>query len=141
MTISLDQANAVIAAALAEAGRLGLKPLAVVVLDAGGHLVACQRQDGASSGRVQVAMGKAGGALFMGMSSRSIATVAQERAAFVASLGPIAPNGLVPAAGGVLAVDAGRTVIGAVGISGDTSDNDEACALAGMAAAGLSPGP
>lgn len=135
--ISLEQANAVIAAALDHGRELGLNPLSVVVMDAGGHLVALQRQDGASTLRPQIAAAKAGGALALGISSRKIGDIAVERPSFVATLGPIAPHGVVPAAGGVIVVDAGGSPIGAVGITGDTSDQDEACALAGIAAAGL----
>ncbi|WP_156678571.1 GlcG/HbpS family heme-binding protein [Sphingomonas profundi] len=135
--ISLDQANGVIAAAFAKGAELGLKPLSVAVLDGGGHPIAFQRQDAASSLRFAIAAGKAGGALALGVSSRKIAEMAADRPSFVASLGPIAPQGVIPAAGGVIVVDAGGRAIGAVGVTGDTSDNDEACALAGIAAAGL----
>lgn len=136
--LSLDQANRCIEAALARARDLGLKPLAVVVLDAGGEPIACQRQDKASAGRVRLATGKAAGALFLGVSSRQVAAMAAERPTFVASLGPIAPQGIVPAPGGVIVVDGEGAPIGAVGASGDTSDNDETCVLAGIAATGLS---
>lgn len=135
--ITLDHANAIIAGAFNQASELSLKPLGVAVLDAGGHLIAYQRQDGASTGRLQLAMGKAAGALFLGMSSRKIGDMAAERPTFLASLGPIAPAGVVPAAGGVIVVDDSGMAIGAVGISGDLSDKDEACTLAGIAAAGL----
>jgi uncharacterized protein GlcG (DUF336 family) len=107
------------------------------VLDPGGHVIAFQRQDGASIMRFEIAVGKASGALALGMSSRKIAEMAAERPSFVASLGPLAPHGVIPAAGGVLVVDASGNILGAVGITGDTSDNDEACALAGIEAAGL----
>lgn len=135
--ISLDQANAVIAAALDKGRELGLKPLSVAVLDAGGHLLAFQRQDGASTLRPQIACAKAGGALALGVSSRTIGDMAVQRPTFVASLGQIAPHGVVPAAGGVIVIDGEGLPIGAVGITGDTSDNDETCTLAGIAAAGL----
>lgn len=135
--IRLDQANAVITAAFAKGQELNLKPLSVAVLDAGGHLIAFQRQDGASTLRLQVATGKASGALGLGISSRKIAEMAAERPTFVASLGSIASQGVVPAAGGVIVVDDQGAAIGAVGISGDLSDNDELCAFAGIAAAGL----
>ena len=135
--ITLEQANKIVAAAFEKGKQLGLKPLSVAVLDPGGHLIAFQRQDGASTLRPQIAAGKAGGALALGVSSRTIGTMAQERPTFVASLGSIAPHGVVPAAGGVIVVDADGAPLGAVGITGDTSDNDEACALAGIAAAGL----
>ncbi len=135
--ITLERAAAIVAAALAEGVGLGLKPLSVAVLDAGGHLIAFQRQDGASTLRPQIAIAKAAGALALGVSSRKIADMAAERPSFVASLGPISPAGIVPAAGGVIVVDAGGKAIGAVGVTGDTSDQDERCALAGIAAAGL----
>jgi len=134
--ITLAQANTILAAAFDKGHELGLKPLTVAVLDAGGHLIALGRQDGASTLRPQIAMAKAGGALALGVSSRKIGDMAAERPSFVAALGPIAPSGLLPAAGGVIVVDA-EGPIGAVGITGDTSDNDELCALAGIAAAAL----
>jgi uncharacterized protein GlcG (DUF336 family) len=118
--ISLDQANAVIAAAFAKGRELALNPLSVAVMDAGGHLIAFQRQDGASTLRPQIACGKAGSALALGVSSRKISDMAGERPGFIASLGD--DNG-VP--------------IGAVGITGDTSDSDEVCTFAGIAAVGL----
>jgi uncharacterized protein GlcG (DUF336 family) len=135
--LTLAHANAIIDAAFAKGQALGLKPLSVAVLDAGGHLIAFQRQDGSSTLRPQIAAGKAGGALALGVSSRKIGEMAAERPSFVAALGTIAPHGVIPAAGGVLIAGAGGTVIGAVGVTGDLSDNDELCALAGVEAAGL----
>ena len=135
--LTLANANTIIAAAFAEGARLGLKPLSVIVLDAGGHPLAFQRQDGASTLRFQIAAGKAGGALALGFSSRKVEEAAAARPSFIASLGPISPHGVVPAAGGVIVTGKGGQPIGAVGVTGDTSDNDEACALAGIAAAGL----
>jgi uncharacterized protein GlcG (DUF336 family) len=135
--LTLDHADTIVSAALAKGRELGLKPLSVAVLDAGGHLIAFARQDGASTLRPQIACGKAGGALALGLSSRKIGDMAIERPTFVGSLGPISPHGVVPAAGGVIVVDEDGYPIGAVGITGDTSDNDEACTLAGIAAAGL----
>jgi uncharacterized protein GlcG (DUF336 family) len=137
MSITLGQANAILAAALAKAAELKLKPLSVAVLDSGGHLIAFQRQDGSSLMRFQIATGKASGALALGVSSRKIAEMAAERPAFVASLTGMASNGIVPAAGGVIVVDGTGNVLGAVGVTGDLSDNDEACATAGIVAAGL----
>ena len=134
--ISLQQANIMIEAAFAEAARLRLKPLSVAVLDAGGHVIAFQRQDGASSLRYAIATGKAAGALALGISSRKIADMAAERPTFVASLGPICPQGMIPAAGGIIIVK-DALPIGAIGITGDTSDNDELCALAAITAGGL----
>ncbi|TCP86324.1 uncharacterized protein GlcG (DUF336 family) [Sphingomonas sp. PP-CE-1A-559] len=136
--ITLELASKIITATLERRVELGFKPLCVAVLDPGGHLVALQREDEASTLRPQIAMAKAGGALALGVSSRKIAEMASERPTFIASLGPISPHGVVPAAGGVLIVDADGQLVGAVGVTGDTSDNDEACALAGVAAAGLS---
>jgi uncharacterized protein GlcG (DUF336 family) len=134
--ISLDQANQIISAALAKGRELGLKPLCVAVLDGGGHLIAMQREDGASTLRPQIAIGKAAGALGLGISSRKIGEMAAERPTFVATLASLAPQGLIPAAGGLI-VAGSETPIGAIGVTGDTSDNDEICALAGLAAAGL----
>lgn len=139
MTISLEQAQRIVNGALADGHEAGLKPLSVAVLDAGGHLLAFARADGASTLRPQIAMGKAGGALALGVSSRDIGTMAIERPTFVASLASIAPHGVIPAAGGVIVVDVDGRTIGSVGVTGDTSDNDERCALAGIRAAGLSP--
>ena len=135
--ISLQQASTIIEAAIGRGSDLGLKPLSVSVLDAGGHMIAFQRQDGASSLRERIASGKAAGALALGVSSRKIGEMAADRPSFVASLGAMATHGIIPAAGGVIVVDAEGLPIGAVGITGDSSDNDEACALAGIAAAGL----
>lgn len=135
--ISLDQANAVIEGALAKGKELGLAPLTVAITDAGGHLMALQRQEGSSLLRPQIAAAKACGALGLGVSSRRIAEMAADRPTFVAMVGEIAAQGLLPAAGGVILVDAEGLAIGAVGVTGDTSDNDEACALAGVSAAGL----
>jgi uncharacterized protein GlcG (DUF336 family) len=133
--LTLAAANTIVTAAFAKAQELKLKPLTVAVLDAGGHLIAFQRQDGSSTLRPQIAAGKAGGALAMGVSSRKIAEMAAERPSFVASLGPISPHGVIPAAGGLLILGADGAVIGAVGVTGDTSDNDELCAKAGLEAA------
>ena len=135
--ITMVQAATIIAGAFAKRKELNLKPLGVIVVDAGGHVIAYQRQDGASTGRFQLALGKAAGALFLGMSSRKIGDMAAERPTFLTSLGPISPAGVVPAAGGIIVVDAEGQTIGAVGISGDLSDMDEACAIAGIEAAQL----
>ncbi|MDB5438721.1 MAG: GlcG protein [Caulobacteraceae bacterium] len=134
--ISLDQANTIIEAALAKGAELGLKPLSVAVLDPGGHLIAFQRQDGASLARFQVAAGKAAGALALGASSRKVAEIAVERPTFFAGLAATVPSGIIAAAGGVIVMANGEP-LGAVGVTGDTSDNDEIAALAGIAAAGL----
>lgn len=135
-TIRLSDANRISAAAFEKGSELGLKPLCIAVLDAGGHIVTLQRQDDASTLRPQIAIAKASGALGLGVSSRKIADMAAERPTFVASLASLAPQGIIPAAGGVIVMRDGE-IVGAVGVTGDTSDNDEACALAGIAAAGL----
>jgi uncharacterized protein GlcG (DUF336 family) len=135
--VTLMQAQHIIAAALENAAAMNLQPLCVAVLDAGGHLIALARQDGASLLRPQIAIAKANGALSLGMSSRKISEIAAERPSFIASLSGLAGAGLIPAAGGVIVTDTEGTPLGAVGITGDTSDNDEACALFGISAAGL----
>lgn len=137
--ISLAQANTIIAAAFNKGEELGLKPLSIAVLDAGGHLIAFARSDKSSNMRAQIAMGKAGGALALGVSSRMVGTMAADRPTFIAALGPISQHGVIPAAGGVIVVNEEGERLGAVGVTGDTSDNDELCALAGIAAAGLTP--
>lgn len=123
---------------MAKGRALDLKPLTVAVLDAGGHMLAFGRDDGAATLRPQIAIGKAGGALALGVSSRKIGEMAAERPSFVAALGPVSPHGVIPAAGGVLIAGDQGEIIGAVGVTGDTSDNDEICALHGLAAVGLS---
>ncbi|CAN5347927.1 heme-binding protein [soil metagenome] len=135
--ITLDQANAIIAAALAEGQARGFKPLGVAVLDPGGHLIAFQRQDGTSNLRPQIAIAKASTALAIGISSRKVGEMAAERPTFVGALGPISSDGILPAAGGVIVVGVNGVTMGAVGVTGDNSDNDEIAALAGIAAAGL----
>ena len=136
--LTLSHALKIIEVSFEKARALGLKPLSVAVLDAGGNLVAFQRQDGASIKRFEIARGKAAGALALGVSSRAVATIASERPSFVASIGAILPDGVIPAAGGVLIAGDDGLLIGAAGATGDTSDNDEACVLEGIKAAGLS---
>ncbi|HEY5791162.1 MAG TPA: heme-binding protein [Gammaproteobacteria bacterium] len=136
-TLSLAEAKSLIAAALAKGAELGLKPLTVAVLDNGGHLKALERQDGASLLRPQVAQGKAYGALCLGLGSRALHKRAEEQAYFVNAVNALADGALVPVAGGVLVRDAAGAILGAVGITGDTSDNDEACAVTAIVAAGF----
>jgi uncharacterized protein GlcG (DUF336 family) len=133
--ITLDQARAVIAGTLAAAHERGFNPLTVVVLDAGGHVTAVEREDGSSTKRFEIAHGKAHGAIAFGWGSRRTMGRAEDFAPFVTGVA-VAIGSLVPVPGGVLVKD-GDTVIGAVGVSGDNSDNDEAAALAGIEAAGL----
>jgi len=135
--ITLAQANAIIAGAFAKGAEAGFKPLSVSVVDAGGHLIAFQRADGASFARAQISTGKAAGALAMGVSSRKLGVMAEERPWFMGAFAASASHPVIPVAGGVIVVDAAGVPIGAVGVTGDTSDNDETAALAGIAAAGL----
>lgn len=137
--LTLDKANQIIAAALAKGAELKLKPLGVSVLDAGGHLVAFQRQDGASFLRPEMSAGKAYGALAIGMGGRRVEAFAKERPHLMAGVSDVAGGRVLPVVGGVLIRDSSGIVIGAVGISGDTSDNDEAAAIAGIEAAGFTP--
>jgi uncharacterized protein GlcG (DUF336 family) len=139
--LKLADAETVIDAALAAARKLNLAPLAVAVLDAGGHVIAFKREDGAGIVRFDIAYGKAWGALGMGFGTREIAARAEKFPAFITSLYAISQGRAVPSPGGVLILDGDGDVIGAVGISGDTGDNDERCALAGIAAAGLRAAP
>ena len=140
-TLKLAQAKLIIDAALAEGRRQNLAPLAVAVLDAGGHLVAYQREDGAGIVRFDIAYGKAWGSLGMGFGTRELAQRAATSPTFVTALAAISQGRMVPSPGGVLVLDADANVIGAVGISGDVGDKDESCALAGIAAAGLNAAP
>ncbi len=140
-TITLRKARTIISKALAKGGEAGMKPLAVCVLDAGGHLKAFERQDGASNGRFDIARGKAGGALEMGLGSRALHQRAEQQSYFLLAVGRIFDGGLVPVPGGVLVRDRKGELIGAVGISGDNSDNDEAAAIAGIEAAGFAADP
>jgi uncharacterized protein GlcG (DUF336 family) len=135
--MTLDQARRLVEAALAKATELRLKPMAVAVLDARGCLKSFAAQDGTSLMRAEVAHGKAYGALALGMGSRAIFKRAQEQAFFIDAVNTLAQGRIVPVPGGVLIRDAAGTLLGAVGISGDTSDNDEACCLAGIEAVGL----
>ena len=136
-SITIDQARQIVAAALAHGHAEGMQPLAVLVLDAGGHAVAFEREDGASNLRFQVADGKAYGALGMGIGSRALFERAQQAPSFVQAVNGAFGGRLIPVPGGVLVRDADSALIGAVGISGDNSDNDEAAAVAGIEAAGL----
>lgn len=135
--LSLDVARKLIDAALAAAADKKLKPLVICVLDARGCAKASVAQDGTSLLRAEIAHGKAYGALALGMGSRAIFTRAQEQAYFIGAVNTLAQGRVVPVPGGVLLHDASGGLLGAVGISGDTSDNDEICALAAIAAVGL----
>lgn len=137
--ISLAQADTIINAAIEKRKHEGFAPLTVAVLDPGGHLVALKREDNSGILRADIAIAKAWGALGMGYSSREIAARAAKATAFYAALTDVAQGRLVPGPGGVLIHDDDGALLGAVGSSGDTGDNDEICVLAGLEAAGLSP--
>ncbi len=138
MSLTLQQANQIIEAAVAHGNSLKGGALCVAVVDTGGHLVALQRQDGASNLRPQLATAKAAGTLALGMSSREISEIAQKAPAVIASLASLSNGGLVPSPGGVIIVDSSGTIAGAVGVTGDTPDNDELCAITGATHAGFS---
>ena len=134
--LTLDVARKILDVALAKGIEKKLKPLVVTVLDARGCVKASAAQDGTSLLRGEVAHGKAYGALALGMGSRALFQRAQEQPYFVSAANTLAQGRLVPVPGGVLIQDGG-VLLGAVGISGDTSDNDEICAITGIEAAGL----
>jgi uncharacterized protein GlcG (DUF336 family) len=136
MTLDLATARAIIDGCFAHAAEMRLQPLTVAVIDAGGHLVALARQDGASNLRPEIAQGKAKGAVAMGLGSRALFTRAESQPYFIQAVNTLAGGALVPVPGGVL-IRRGGAIIGAVGITGDSSDNDEACAVAAIEAAGL----
>lgn len=139
-SLTLEQAQTIIAAALRHAREKSFQPLAVVVLDARGVLKAFAAEDGTSLRREEIARGKAHGAMAFGLGSRALAKRAADRPSFIAAVTHAVGGSLVPVPGGVL-IRAGKEIIGAVGISGDNSDNDEAAALAGISAAGLTGDP
>ena len=135
--LNLHTATTISNHALALGRELSAAPLTVAVLDAGGHLISLLREDGASLLRPQIAIAKAWGAVALGKGSRAIAADAQQRPAFIGALNNLADGKLVPAAGGVLIRDERGAVIGAIGITGDTSDIDEQCAIGAVQAVGL----
>jgi uncharacterized protein GlcG (DUF336 family) len=139
MSVNLAQASTIVDVALKKGRETNCAPLTVAVLDAGGHLVAFKREDKSGILRFDIAFGKAWGALGMGFGSREFVERAAKNPVFTSALTTIAQGRLVPVPGGVLIKDAGGAVLGAVGISGDVSDKDEACAVAGIDAAGLKP--
>lgn len=137
----LDRAQTILTAALAHARNSKLKPLAVAVLDARGALKTFAAEDGTSLKRAEIATGKAHAALSMGMGTRAINKLAMERPHFVAAVTHAAGGMFIPVQGGVLIKDADGKVIGSVGVTGDTSDNDEAAAIAGIKTAGFTADP
>ncbi|PUA80130.1 GlcG/HbpS family heme-binding protein [Nocardioides currus] len=136
MNITLAQARQVVAGALAAGRAASYKPLTVVVLDSGGHVVAVEREDGASTKRFEIAHAKAHGAVALGLGSRALMARAEQQPYFIAAVTQTV-GALVPVPGGVLVRDADGGLLGAVGVTGDTSDHDELAALAGIEAAGL----
>src|ERR1700752_256391 len=134
--LTLDVARKILDAALAKGVEKEFKPLVITILDARGAVKVTAAQDGTSLMRAEIAHGKAYGALALGMGSGALFQRAQEQAYFVNAVNALALGQLVPVPGGVLIQD-GTTLLGAVGVSGDTSDNDEICAVAGIQVAGL----
>jgi uncharacterized protein GlcG (DUF336 family) len=137
----LSDATIIIDAALAEARSRAFAPLAVAVLDAGGHLIAYKREDGAGIIRFDIAYGKAWGSLGMGFGTRELTERAAKNPAFITVLATVSGGRMVPSPGGVLVVNEDGIVIGAVGISGDIGDNDETCAIVGIEKAGFRAAP
>ena len=135
--LTLEQANIIIEAAHKEGEQRKLAPLTVVVLDAGGHLKALSRADGASIMRPKIAMAKAWGAVGVGVSSRKLGEMGEERPMFMSALINLSDQRLLPVPGGVLIRDTNKKIIGSVGITGDLSDEDEHCAIVGIKAAGF----
>ena len=141
MPLTLAQSSTIVDAALKKGRETNCAPLTVAVLDAGGHLVAFKREDRSGILRFDIAFGKAWGALGMGFGSRTLFERSANTPMFFTALSVASGGRLVPNPGGVLVKDAGGDILGAVGISGDTSDKDEACAIAGIETAGLKADP
>ena len=141
MSVTLAQASTIVDVALKKARDNNLAPLTVAVLDSGGHLVAFKREDKSGILRFDIAFGKAWGALGMGFGSRTLASRAAKTPQFFTMLAAASGGRMVTNPGGVLIKDASGTIVGACGISGDTSDKDEMCAVAGIEAAGLKADP
>jgi uncharacterized protein GlcG (DUF336 family) len=138
-TILLEQANVIADQALQKARELKFAPMTVAVLDAGGQLKVLKREDNASLLRPEIALGKAWGVLGMGFGGRELARRAEQMPMFFTALNAMSDGRMVPLPGGVLIRGREGRIIGSVGISGDTSDNDEICAVHAVQAAGLSP--
>jgi len=138
--LTLEVARKILDAALAKAVEKKLKPLVITILDSRGAVKVTAAQDGTSLMRAEIAHGKAYGALAMGMGSRALFQRAQEQPYFIGAVNTLAQGRMIPVPGGVLILD-GTSLMGAVGVSGDTSDNDEICAVAGIEAAGLKANP
>jgi uncharacterized protein GlcG (DUF336 family) len=139
--ITLRKCRTIIRKALEKGRELELKPLSAIVLDAGGHVLAFEREDGASPGRFQIALGKAYGSVMLGMGGRAQMARAEDQAYFIAAVNGAYGGKLIPVPGGVLVRDKTGAVIGAVGVTGDTSENDVLAALAGIESAGFTGEP
>jgi uncharacterized protein GlcG (DUF336 family) len=137
--VLLEQADRIADEALKQGRERGFAPLTVAIMDAGGHLVVLKRSDNSSIMRPQLAMAKAWGVLSMGFGGRELARRAQAAPALFASLNVISDGRMAPVAGGALIRDAAGHIVGSIGISGDTSDNDEICLIPAVRAAGLVP--
>ncbi|MCX7154544.1 MAG: heme-binding protein [Proteobacteria bacterium] len=135
--LNLQAANKIIDKALANARETGVKPLAVVVIDGSGNMVAAQRDDGASMFRIDVGLGKAWASVAMGASSRALAKRAKDNPNFFLTLAATAQGKFLPQPGGVLIRDAKGAIIGAAGASGGTGEEDEAACVFGIEQAGL----
>ena len=138
MEITLRKARTIVRKTLQKGREMELKPLAVVVLDAGGHVKAFEREDGASPGRFGIAHGKAYGAVMLGIGGAAQKARADDQAYFMIAMNGLFDGKVVPVPGGVLVQDKKGAIIGAVGVTGDVSENDVAAAMAGIEAAGLS---
>ena len=135
--MNLATANTIITAALVHAKSASFKPLGIVILDARATVKAASIADGSSLARFDIARAKAKGALAFNMGTRALEKLAKDRPHFFAGAISAIESGLVPVPGGVLIKDKDGTILGAIGVSGDTSDNDEIAALAGVTASGL----
>jgi uncharacterized protein GlcG (DUF336 family) len=138
-SVSLEAASVIVDRALARGRAMNFKPLAVAVLDPRGCLKAYKAEDNTSLMRFEIAFGKAWGALGMGFGNRELQRRADAFSIFFNSLQVMSEGKIVPAPGGVLIRNAAGQVVGAVGVSGDASDNDEICAIEGIVSAGLKP--
>ena len=141
MSVTLAQASSIVDVALKKARELKQMPQTLVVLDPGGHVVCAKREDGSGIIRFEIAVGKAYGALGMGWGSRTMMERAAQNPNFLTAIAAASGGRLVPNPGGVLIRDGGNQIVGALGISGDTADNDEIIAVAGIEAAGLKADP
>ena len=135
--ISLNDARTIIIATAKKGKEMGMKPLSTVVLDAGGHVIAFERQDGAAPGRFAIAQGQAYGTVMLGMPGSAQMERAEQQAYFMAAVNGVYGGKVIPVPGGVLVRDLNNEVVGSVGVTGDTSDNDLIAALTGINAAGF----